>query len=111
MLRKEAKKLITLLKANQTRLLGLVAAYFLVTEVILRFPYFNLYNFDFGWRLFILYILSMIWLRPSYNFLILASILFLLLGQFGEVFGILIYISLLTALIKYLIYRKKAQNV
>lgn len=111
MQRKKFKKLIDLLSIHKSKLLALLTSFILVTEVGFKLPYLNLFTFDFSWRLFILYILFILWFRPSYNFLILASILFLLLGQFGEVMGILIYISLLTALIKYLIYRKRAQNV
>lgn len=108
MLRKKLKKFIDILGKYKFRLLALLASYLLVTEVVLKFPYFNLFVFDIQWRVFIFYVLIIIWLRPSYNLLIFASIFFLVFGNFGEVTGILIYISLLLALIKLFKYEKRA---
>ena len=111
MLRKKIKKLLSQMDKFKFKLLLLLSTYFLVTGVVLKLPYLNLYTYDFGWRLFIFYILFLIIIRPTYNFLIGASIFFLLLGRVGDVMGILIYVSLFVALIKYLIARSRLENV
>lgn len=104
MIRKNLRKLLKFLNKFKFRFLLFLASFFLVTEVVLKLPFLNLYTYDLGWRIFIFYLLFIIWLRPSYNLLILNSIGFLIFGKAGgEVMGVLVYVSLLVALAKLLI--------
>lgn len=100
MLKKRANKIEIFLNKYKFKFLLLLTVFFLIIEVVLKFPYLNLLTFGFEWRLFIFYTLFLLILRPSYNYLIISSIIFLILSQFGEVMGFLIFISLFMACFK-----------
>lgn len=99
-------RLIENIRSQKPKIIGLTVLYFIVTEIVMRMPYFNLYTLDWQGKIAILYLFFVYWFYPKYYFLIFISLLFLLFGKFGEVAGILIYISLLIVFVKLLLDRK-----
>lgn len=106
MLKNRFEKLKISLKLQKSKLLGLAISYLIITEVVFRLPYFNVFVFDFQWRITIFYLLLIGWFHPSYKFFIYTSIFFLIFGKFAEVTGVLIYISLLLVVIKLMTMKK-----
>ncbi len=98
MLKKEIKKIV---KAYKNKVVGAAMTYFFITWVIFKLPYLNLMKLSFEWKMFIFYLVFIIWLNLSYNLLIILAILSLMFYQLGEISGVFIFISLLAALAKY----------
>ena len=98
------------LKIKMYNLVALLVSYFLVTEFIIKLPYFNLYILDVQAKVCLFYILLFIWFRLPPQLFILVSILSLVFGKFGEITGILIYVSLLMLLVRLIIDKNRISD-